>query len=280
MPASSPCIDDSTPTGEPANQPDEEREPSSDLASVVIALRTLVLLRGRSELRVSDVAADLGIARSTAHRVIAMLESHRFVERRTEGAGHVAGPALVDIGLVASSKSDILGVARPILDRLSADSTESAGFYSLVGRDAVLAAFVPGTRRLRVVAQIGQRQPAHLTPAGLAMLAVLSDAELARLYAGDDVEFGAKPRAWLREESALGLARERGFALDDRCRADGVTGVAAAVTNRRGDLFGAVSLLLPEARAGSDIGEAYGSLVMRAAHAIGDAIPTPGWRWD
>ncbi|MBN9179024.1 MAG: helix-turn-helix domain-containing protein, partial [Microbacterium sp.] len=47
--------------------------PQYPIESVDNALRLLILLGERTEVRLTDVSAELGVASSTAHRILAML---------------------------------------------------------------------------------------------------------------------------------------------------------------------------------------------------------------
>ncbi len=61
-------------------QPSPPR-PAHPISSVDNALRLLVILRDREEIRVSEASTEFGVARSTAHRLLAMLHSHGLVEQ-------------------------------------------------------------------------------------------------------------------------------------------------------------------------------------------------------
>src|SRR5215470_8861033 len=74
------------------------RPPSYPIASVDRALRLLLLVGRRSSVRLSEASQALGVAPSTAHRLLAMLAFHDFVRRDGDRRGYVAGPALAEIG--------------------------------------------------------------------------------------------------------------------------------------------------------------------------------------
>jgi DNA-binding IclR family transcriptional regulator len=76
--------------------------------------------RERSELRVTDVSDELGVARSTAHRLLATLSHHGFVRQEAGSRSYRAGSVLVEIALAWSGRSDIRPLARPHLAQLAA----------------------------------------------------------------------------------------------------------------------------------------------------------------
>jgi DNA-binding IclR family transcriptional regulator len=55
--------------------------PAYLLRSVDHALQLLLLFRSKQSLRVSEVADHLGVARSTAHRLLGMLVHRQFAEQ-------------------------------------------------------------------------------------------------------------------------------------------------------------------------------------------------------
>src|ERR1700747_132934 len=72
---------------------------SQPSGSVENALRTLQLLRDRRAIQAGEVASELGVARSTAHRLLALLSSYGVVEQEEDGPKYHAGPLLAQLGL-------------------------------------------------------------------------------------------------------------------------------------------------------------------------------------
>src|SRR5215213_4430150 len=112
-------------------------KPAHPISSVENALRLLVILRDREEIRVSEASAELGVARSTAHRLLAMLHSYGLVEQGTNRAYRV-GPVLAEIGLSALRQVDVRAHIRPFLEQLVAELGETA---HLIVREGITARF-------------------------------------------------------------------------------------------------------------------------------------------
>jgi DNA-binding IclR family transcriptional regulator len=83
------------------------------------------MLRDEPSIRLTEAGLALGVAPSTAHRLLAMLEYHDFVRNDEALRAYVAGRALTEIGLAVVQKMDIRGIARPVLERLQAESGET-----------------------------------------------------------------------------------------------------------------------------------------------------------
>ena len=75
------------------------KPPAYPIESVDNALQLLLLFREQSTLRVADASRTLGVAPSTAHRLISMLQYHGFVQQDPRSKAYRAGTALAQIGL-------------------------------------------------------------------------------------------------------------------------------------------------------------------------------------
>ena len=109
-------------------------KPSYPIESVDNVLQILLWLAESERLRVSEVAASLGVARSTAHRLLAMLQYRGFVEKDASGRVYVPGPSLSRAGLAALHRKESWSVARPVIERLSNVVLPSATVRTEAGR--------------------------------------------------------------------------------------------------------------------------------------------------
>lgn len=238
--------------------------------SVDNALRMLSLFERTDSIRVAEVASELGIAKSTAHRILAMLEFHGFVRQTDARRAYVMGSALLESGLFAISGFDLRATARRHLEELRDETGESCGFLILDGADVVLIEFVATESSLRVVENVGDRQPAHLTAAGKAMLAEMEMADLLRLYPTEDLEAWTVSSLRTRSDLVHSLeeVRRRGLATNLEESGEGVVGVAAVVRGSRGHVAGALTVALPISRLGEDLESTLGPTIRRAAQRL------------
>jgi len=250
-------------------------DPMYMFGSVGNVLRILTLMRTEESVRVASVARELGIAGSTAHRLLAMLQHHRFVVQDRQSKAYSPGPALVDIGLSVASGPDLRGVAHPYLEAVRDATGETCGLSVLEGTDSVLLDVFDGTQKLRVVEHVGRREAAHLTSAGKALLAELTVADIRRLYPENDLHSptGCSLTTRSELEGLLDDIRVRGFAVNAGESGEGTAGVGAAIRHRNGKIVGAVSIVFPHSRLNRDTESAMGEAVRTAAGSIGNALP-------
>lgn len=225
-----------------------KNKPPYALNSVDNALLLLQMLRDHGELRVSDAAGELGIARSTAHRLLSMLVFRDFAlqdDRRV----YVPGPALAASRVLGSQNRELRRAVHPHMDALRERVQETVNLAVRVGAQVRFLASVESTRVLHVGDRQGTILPAHRTSVGKALLAELDGEQLEQLYgAGPDGAGGlsrGERKALLR---TLRSVRDRGCALNTEETETGVAALGMCVRNGSGEAVGALSVSVPAAR--------------------------------
>jgi DNA-binding IclR family transcriptional regulator len=222
--------------------------PSYAIASVDHALRLAAILQLEGGLTVSEAAARLGVARSTAHRLLAMLVYRDFAVR-DESRVYRAGPVLELAAHSRSRVSALRAAALPHLQRLADLTGETANLSIRAGDTARFVASVESSQTLRVGSRESMVFPAHLTTAGLLLLAELTDAELDEVYAcaryadrpGERPDMGA-----LR--ARLARVRRAGFAVNNERSERGLVAVGVPVRGRDGTALAGLSVAMPSVR--------------------------------
>lgn len=205
--------------------------PQYPIESVDNALRLLLLLGERQELRLTDVSAHLGVATSTAHRLLAMLLWRGFMRQDPQSKLYLPGPALTDVAHAIMHKMDIPRLARPILSRLADELGETCHLGSLQGHTVQFLEVGEPEAAVRVASRVGKSFPAHCTSTGKALLAELSDAEILRLYPDEHLEVITSSSLATRTElmAELDRIRDKGYAVNRGESEDGVASVAVVV---------------------------------------------------
>lgn len=229
--------------------PAERKGPAYPISSVDNALRLLLMFRDRQQLRLSDVSSSLGVAHSTAHRLLAMLMHHDFVRQEGGHGVYTAGPALLEIGYGAVRSMDIRSIAAPILAELAATIDETVHLAQLEGGRIRYIAGAESERALRVADRTGQLFPAHRTATGKAILADLTPAQLGEVLASATGDSGGPLSDQERSELEADLekVRERGYSFNRR-QGEDIVSVATAVRNRRGLTVAAINASAPAGR--------------------------------
>jgi IclR family acetate operon transcriptional repressor len=151
-------------------------------------LRAVALLKAftdaRPELSLTELARTAGLNKTTAYRMLTALEAEGMVLRSTETGGYRLGPGAIDLGGRALRANSLRALAHPELQRLAAETGETASLEVLAGAQAMVLDEVLGPHLVGSVQSIGTSWPAHATSTGLAILAYLDDARREATLAG------------------------------------------------------------------------------------------------
>lgn len=244
--------------------------------SVGKAIRLLSLFRGAlTPVRIAEASAATGLARSTTHRLMATLAAQDFVRQDPATRAYYAGPALLDLARSLSRDIELREIARAEMQTMVKRTGETANLIVLQDGRALFVEGLEGPHVLRVSARVGMTGAPHATAGGKAILAEMSDAQIARLHPSDKLprltsNTIPSQRTLLR---TLADVRSAGFATSSGESNLGVFAVAAAIKGASGTVYGALSLAAPLARASVPVTQALAAEVRRAATRIAGYFP-------
>jgi DNA-binding IclR family transcriptional regulator len=208
----------------------------------------------------ADLVGETGLARPTAHRLAVALERHALVVRDAEGRFRL-GARLVGWGASAGAAPGLVEPARAVLQRLSADTEESAQLFVREGDQRVCVAMHERASGLRDTVPLGAVLPLTKGSGGRVLLA----------WADDRDRFEVDPEV-------LAEVRRLGWAATVGEREAVVASVSAPV--RLGEhVVAAIGVSGPAARLGSDPGSRFSGAVLAAAadlaRARGGTVTAP-----
>ncbi|WAP54847.1 IclR family transcriptional regulator [Streptomyces sp. S465] len=152
------------------------------IESLDTGLRLMRLFLTHDTLSVTDAARELGVARSTAHRVLSTLEARGFATRDASGRGYSAGPELVTLGRPAGYGPEIRARLRVVLDAAATATGETISAVALIGDQVIITDGRESPHPVRAVLETGRAHPAHATSAGKVLLAQLTTEQVCALY--------------------------------------------------------------------------------------------------
>jgi DNA-binding IclR family transcriptional regulator len=222
------------------------------LSSVDNALLLLDELQHRGSLRVSDAAKTLGVAASTAHRLLSCLKQRGYVDQDHRRTYHLGSRLTTGLGPAASA-TGLLRVARPHLETLASQVTETFHFGVLEGNSVrMLDGYEPSHGDSPVGLRIGWLLPAHLTAVGQVLLADLPDETLNALYPIGLPTGRSREQLDLRElRRRLILVRRKGWASNEEEAERGVVAIAVPVRDGSGMVVASIGAAGPACRQSS-----------------------------
>ncbi|MBV9289920.1 MAG: helix-turn-helix domain-containing protein [Hyphomicrobiales bacterium] len=218
----------------------------------------------------TDLARQVGLPSSTAHRLLITLEQERYVRFNNDGRLWSIGVQAFITGCAFTKNRSLARLARPHMRRLMEESGETVNLAVEDQGEAVYLAQIECSQMMRAFARPGTRVPLHCSAVGKAIFAAASDRALAKILHQRGmprltVKTITTPAA-LRAE--LETVRTRGYALDDEEHAAGLRCVAAPIFDETGEAIAAVSVSGPIVRIGEARLAQLGEMVIASARAI------------
>lgn len=234
------------------------------------AIRMLATLQDTEDgRRISDLARDLGIPKSSAHQIATTLVHHGVLERDEDTRRYRLGPGLSGIGVHRRSRVDLPELAGPYLEDLASFARMTALLGRREGDRVVLAARIPSPDPIDVSAPIGHRLDARAGVFGKLFAASMQPEDLENLL---DKPLPAFTRKSITSAAAyledLHRVRERGYALDIEEYLDGIVAVGAAIRGGDGDVLGALCVIGLAASYSRSALAAIGEAVRGAAESL------------
>ncbi|OBJ81203.1 IclR family transcriptional regulator [Mycobacterium gordonae] len=248
--------------------------PQYPIESVDNALKLLLLLGEQPQIRLSEATRYLGVASSTAHRLLAMLTYRGFVRQDPDSKAYLPGPALTSVAFAIFGRIDIPRAAMPIMRSLAERLGESIHVGMLDGANVRFVAAIEGPKAVRVASRLGRTMPAHCTSTGKVLLAGLPEGELRQLFPRETLERiterSIDNRA--RLETELARIRRQGYATNREESEEGVASVAVQIPIRAPGLRLALNAAAPQQRLPSSKYAPVAAALTEAAKEIGDQL--------
>jgi len=142
-------------------------------SSIQVLDRAVSLLQAMGQadepLSLKVLAAETQLHTSTAHRILAALQVHDFVERNERG-NYQIGSALTRLSSKRRGQRELSREARPIMEWLRDQVNETVNLTVREGDEMVYVERAVPTRMMRIEQVIGSRAPLHVTAVGKLML--------------------------------------------------------------------------------------------------------------
>jgi len=221
------------------------------------------------DLSLTQIAERVGIHKSTAHRLLATLESRRFVSRHPSNGMYHLGLRFVEMASLVLHDVDLQRWARPYLLQLMRECGEAVDLAVLDGNHVVYLDVVDSPQPVKIAARVGQRLPVACTASGKAFLAYLPEDHVqAILQAGlrKYTERSLQTREALYAD--LQQIRERGFATSVEEFEKDINAVAAPILDVNRAPVAAVAVVGPSYRMPIERMLEIGQLACRASETM------------
>jgi DNA-binding IclR family transcriptional regulator len=229
-------------------RPSSEDGQRGGVQSVATALELLDCLAAERELGVAELGRRVGIAKSSAHRILTTLVAKGYVQQVPETRNYRLGLRLHELGAVVASRSQLRDHALPLLEALRAQTGETAHLAVPEGPQMFYVERLESYQGLRFSSRVARVRPIHLTSSGKAVAAFNQEVADAAIAAGFEPK---TPRSISSKEQflrCLAETRTRGYACSVGEDEPGLASVAAPVLDHTGVARAAISVAGPASR--------------------------------
>jgi DNA-binding IclR family transcriptional regulator len=213
------------------------------------ALAILDLIAARGPLQLSEIARELSLAKSTAHRICSVLAESGWAIRDAED-----GYSLGIRALRLRSRADDLPIVtafRTAAARFLNELDETIALAVLDGDESLYIALEETTQRVRYCTHVGSKTPAFASASGRVLLAHQDRQLVKARFAGRPMvtPMGRRLEGFQELARILDEVRAAGYAENLEETASGLYAASVAVVNRAGMALAALTTLVPTCRA-------------------------------
>jgi len=257
------------------------REPAKERGGIQSLARAFAILeevaRHREGIALGELSKRVGLHASTSFHLVRTMVQLGYVDQLQDTKRYRIGRRLFTLAAAALDEIELVGVATPVLERLTADTGEYSHFAIRSGDEIVVVAKTVGSGMFQLVDRVGSVRPAHATALGKVLLAALTPVQLERYLATralrkHTAKTIVKRETLLRE---LEEVRRKGIAFDDGEFDAEVRCVAVPVRDFTGRVAGAIGISGPIWRLSRQALNEKSAKVRAAAAELSGEL---GWR--
>lgn len=238
-------------------------------------LHAIELLAGKSTgLPLQQVAEALDIPPSATHRMLTCLVEQGFVRQDHQHGNYVLALKVISLALKHLSQSDMVELAKPVLDRLARLSGELVRLSIVDGDNLVWISKAQGSRSgLRYDPDAGAEAKLCCTASGLAWLSCLSNERALELVYRQGLskpgEYGPNAATTIEQLlNQLQLARDQSYASVDESFEIGAAAMAATIRDSQQQVIGVISIAGPSVRLTPEHMQTLKAALLEAAEEV------------
>ena len=196
----------------------------------VVGMLRVVASRGRSGMRIGEVAATSGLPQSTCFRMLQRLEIEGLVDRDPRTRKYYLGPLLHELGLLARPRYRLSELCDGALHHLADVTHDTIYLSERSNMEAVCTNRALGDFPIKALPlDIGIRRPLGVGAGGLAILCAMPEAEADAIIQANShryLKFASFSVDFLRESVAQG--RVQGYSFLDSAVTPGTAAMGVA----------------------------------------------------
>jgi IclR family transcriptional regulator, acetate operon repressor len=245
---------------------------TSERAAIQSVDRSLAILERLSggPQSVGEVAEALGIHKSTAFRLLTTLETKGFVTQEVERGKYRLGMTLVHLAATVTADLDLVRLARPVCEALSATAQETVNLAVLEQHEVINLDQVIGSSAVISMNWVGKRNPISCTSTGKVLLAFAANVHEVVRKLEPCTKHSLTNMKIL--EKQLADIRKLGYGFTTEELELGLNAVAAPIWSFKAEVVAAVCISGPSYRLGKERIPQLGELAKQAGLEISEQL--------
>lgn len=250
-----------------AKESDTDASRKPRLSSVTTAIRLLKeFSEENEELGISTLSRNLGVAKSTVHRVASTLVYEGLLEQDSETELYRLGLGLFTMGALVRRRLSVTSVAKELLTEMRDQLKENVELAVLKGHDVTYMWDFESPLPVRLRPRLGMSVPAVDCAVGMAILAFQPDSVIEKYI--DATKLPLTPERIENIKTEIQLIRANGYAAETENFELGAICVAAPVFNANNEVTSSIGVSVPHQRVDPKLIEHLASEVLRASQNI------------
>ncbi|MCZ7658405.1 MAG: IclR family transcriptional regulator [Xanthobacteraceae bacterium] len=233
--------------------------------------------RNRDGIGLAELSKKVGLHNSTTFHLVKTMVSLGYIRQLKDSKRYRIGRPLFALAASALDEMEMVSLATPVLEDLSAATGESGHFAVRMGDTVTVIARTSGAGAFQLTDRVGVVRPAYCTALGKVMLAALRDDQLERYLARTELKpmtpKSVTDAAMLRRE--IEEVRRAGLAFDDGEFDTEMRCVAVPVRDFTGQVVGAIGISGPVWRLSLQALQGRAMVVQEAADRLSAEFGAP-----
>lgn len=226
---------------------DVSKVPKYPVQTVEKALEIIELLTGnqyKDGISISELSKELGLGKSTVHRIIETMESKSYVSQDDENKKYQLSWKLFELGNSIPRRRNLFNMDTSLLQELCDRFQETVNMGVKVDSSVVTINKINPTTSLIANLQIGTREALYATAMGKALISEMTREEIIKIIGdGPYEQYTSKTISSIDQLMGdIELIRRRGFSTDEEEFSAGLTCISVPIRDYRNEIVAAISL--------------------------------------
>ena len=221
----------------------------------------------------TQIAESIQMSKTTVHRLLATLESKRFITRDKVTGFYRLGFRFIEMASLVLQDVELHRWAHPYLKSLSEECGETVDLSVLDGSHVIYLDVIESPQRVKLAAAVGQRLPALFTASGKALLAYIPEEQVLKIVEKNLAEDTDRHSVSIADILAdLKLTAERGYAISEQEYEKDINAVAVPIFDVNHRPIASIAIVGPSFRFTKDRLPALGESIRRMTRVIAEEV--------